>query len=80
MKIIIIIRFILGTFTKKEMVMKMEKMNMPPKPYKCKVLLPERSISGMEIRVMITITNPIPMVAYFALVSDSPVVLNRFVE
>ena len=62
------------------MVMKIEKMNMPPKPYKCRVLLPERSIKGMEIRVIITITNPMPMVAYLALVSDSPVVLNRFVE
>ena len=28
------------TLTRKEMVMKMEKMNMPPRPYKWRVLLP----------------------------------------
>ena len=30
----------LKTLTRKEMVMKMEKMNMPPRPYKWRVLLP----------------------------------------
>ena len=28
------------TLTRKEMVMKMEKMNMPPRPYRWSVLLP----------------------------------------
>ena len=33
-------RNMLITLTRKEMVMKMEKMNMPPRPYKWRVLLP----------------------------------------
>ena len=60
--------------------MKMEKMNMPPRPYRCKVLRPDRSIKGMEISVMTTITKPMPMVAYLADVSDNPVVMKRLVE
>ena len=70
----------LQTFTRKEMVMNIEKINMPPNPYKCKDLRPLRSINGIEIRVIITITTPIPMVANLACFSDSPVVMKRFVE
>ena len=68
------------TFTKKEIVMKIENMNIPPSPYKCKVLRPLLSIKGIETSVIKTITVPIPMVAYFAFVSLSPVVMNKFVE
>lgn len=39
---------------KNEIVMKMEKMNMPPSPYKCSVRRPVRSISGMETKVITT--------------------------
>ena len=60
--------------------MKMEKINIPPKPYRCRVRRPDLSMSGIEISVMITMTNPIPMVAYLACVSVNPVVMNRFVE
>ena len=35
---------------------------------------------GMETRVISTITIPIPMVAYLAEVSLSPVVIKRLVE
>ena len=38
------------------------------------------SMSGMETRVMRTMTEPIPMVAYLAEVSLRPVVMNRLVE
>lgn len=62
------------------MVMNIEKINMPPSPYKCKDLRPLRSINGIEMRVMITMTTPIPMVANFAWLSDKPVVMKRFVE
>ena len=68
------------TFTRNEIVMNIEKMNIPPSPYRCKDLLPLLSINGIEIRVMITMTTPIPMVANLACVSVKPVVMNRFVE
>lgn len=35
----------------------MENMNIPPKPYKCNVRLPVRSINGMEARVIRTLIN-----------------------
>ena len=38
------------------------------------------SMSGMDTRVMRTMTDPIPMVAYLAEVSLRPVVMNRLVE
>ena len=60
--------------------MNIEKINMPPKPYKCNDLRPLRSINGIEIRVMMTMTTPIPIVANLALVSVKPVVMNKFVE
>lgn len=41
-------------FIKNEIVMNIENMNIPPKPYKCKVRLPVRSINGMEARVIRT--------------------------
>ena len=53
---------------------------MPPKPYKCNDLRPLRSINGIEIRVIMTITTPIPIVANLAEVSVRPVVINKFVE
>lgn len=62
------------------MVMKIEKTNIPPSPYKWSVRRPLLSINGIEIKVMMTITDPIPMVAYLASVSDKPVVMNKFVE
>lgn len=34
--------------------MKMEKMNIPPKPYRCNVRRPVRSINGMDANVIIT--------------------------
>ena len=68
------------TFTRKEIVMNIENMNMPPNPYKCKDLRPLRSINGIEMSVIITMTTPIPIVAYFACFSDKPVVMNKFVE
>lgn len=68
------------TFTKKEMVIKMEKMNIPPRPYRCRVRRPLLSMSGMETSVISTITVPMPMVAYLAEVSLSPVVMKRLVE
>lgn len=54
------------TLTKKDMVINMEKINIPPRPYKCNVRLPLLSIKGIDIKVIITITIPIPIVAYFA--------------
>ena len=57
--------------------MNIENMNMPPNPYKCKDLRPLRSINGIEMSVMITMTTPIPIVAYFACFSDKPVVMKN---
>lgn len=68
------------TLIRKEMVMKIEKINIPPSPYSNKVRLPIRSINGMEIKVMITIIQPIPMVANLALSGVKPAVSKRFVE
>ena len=68
------------TFTRKEIVMNIEKINMPPNQYKCNDLRPLRSINGIEIRVIMTITTPIPIVANLAEVSVRPVVINKFVE
>lgn len=68
------------TFIKNEIVMKMEKMNMPPRPYKCNVRLPIRSMSGIEINVIITIIQPIPIVANLALSRVNPDISNKFVE
>lgn len=62
------------------MVMKMEKVNIPPRPYRCSVRLPDLSIRGIEMSVMMTITQPIPIVANFALDSLKPVMMKRFVE
>ena len=38
------------------------------------------SMSGMDTRVMRTMTVPMPMVAYLAEVSLRPVVMNKLVE
>ena len=62
------------------MVMHIEKINMPPSPYKCNDLRPLRSINGIEIRVIMTMTTPIPIVANLAWFSVRPVVINKFVE
>ena len=42
------------------MVMKMLKMNMPPRPHRCKVRRPARSIKKIDTIVMPTIMAPIP--------------------
>ena len=42
-------RNMLITLTRKEMVMKMEKMNMPPKPYRWSVRLPLLQIWGYNV-------------------------------
>lgn len=68
------------TFIKNEMVMNIEKMNIPPRPYKCNVLLPVLSMSGIDTRVIPTIIAPIPIVANFALSSDNPELVNKLVE
>ena len=75
-----VVHLCIFTFTRNEIVMKIEKMNMPPKPYKCRDLRPLRSIKGIEIRVIMTMTTPMPIVANFACVSVKPVVMNRLVE
>lgn len=41
-------------FIKNEIVMKMENINIPPSPYKCRVLRPVRSINGIEASVITT--------------------------
>lgn len=74
------ILFTLFTLTKNEIVMKIEKINIPPSPYRWRVRLPDLSINGIEIKVIITITIPMPIVAYLAPVSDKPVVVNKLVE
>jgi len=63
-----------------EMVMKMEKINMPPRPYRCSVRRPVRSMSGMDTSVIPTIMAPMPIVANFALSSVSPELINSSVE
>lgn len=39
---------------KNEIVMNIEKMNIPPRPYRCRVRRPVRSISGIEASVITT--------------------------
>lgn len=68
------------TFMRKEIVMNIEKINMPPRPYKCSVRLPVLSISGMDTNVIQTIMAPMPMVANLALSSVKPELVNKFVE
>lgn len=65
---------------RKEIVMNIEKINMPPRPYKCSVRLPVLSISGMDPNVIRTIMAPMPMVANLALSSVKPELVNKFVE
>lgn len=60
--------------------MKMEKMNMPPRPYRWRVLLPVRSIKGSETNVMPTMMAPIPIVANLADSSVNPDDVNSEVE
>lgn len=68
------------TFIKSDIVMNIEKMNMPPRPYKCNVRLPVRSISGIETSVIPTIIAPIPIVANLALSAVNPELVKRLVE
>ena len=68
------------TWTMNAIVMKMEKMNIPPRPRRCSVLLPTQSIRKVEIKVTSTMTTPIPIVAFLAELSLSPVVMKRLVE
>lgn len=44
-----------------EIVMNMENMNIPPKPYKCNVRRPVLSINGMDTNVITTCTSKICM-------------------
>lgn len=60
--------------------MKIEKMNMPPSPYKCNVLRPVLSINGIDTKVITTIIAPIPIVANLALSSVNPELTNKLVE
>jgi hypothetical protein len=53
---------------------------MPASPVKCSVLLPMMSISGIVIRVMMTMIAPIPLVACAAVVPETPALLKRFTE
>lgn len=61
------------TLIKKLIVINMEKINMPPRPPKCRDLLPFRSINGIDTKVMATITAPTPKVAYLERSSGIPV-------
>lgn len=65
---------------RKEIVMNIEKINMPPRPYKCNVRLPVLSIRGMDTNVITTIMEPMPMVANLALSSVKPELVYKFVE
>lgn len=68
------------TFMRNEIVMNIEKINMPPRPYKCNVRLPVLSMSGIDTSVIQTMMAPMPMVANLALSSVKPELVNRFVE
>lgn len=68
------------TLIRNDIVMKMEKMNMPPSPYRCSVLRPVRSIKGKETSVMPTMMAPIPIVANLADSSVRPDDVNSDVE
>lgn len=63
-----------------EIVMNIEKMNIPPNPYRCSVLRPVLSIRGIDTNVIPTIMAPIPIVANFALSSVKPELEKRLVE
>lgn len=71
---------VVPTFMRNEMVIKIEKMNMPPSPYKCRVLLPIRSIKGMITNVIATIIAPIPIVMNLDVSSVNPELINKPVE
>ena len=60
--------------------MNMEKINIPPRPYKCNVRLPVLSMRKMETSVITTIIDPIPMFANLALSSVKPELMNKLVE
>lgn len=60
--------------------MRILNINMPASPVKCSVLLPMMSISGIVIRVMMTMIAPIPLVACAAVVPEIPALLKRFTE
>lgn len=68
------------TFMRNEMVMKIENINMPPRPYRCNVRRPVLSINGIDINVMATIIAPIPIVANLALSSVRSELVNKLVE
>jgi len=65
---------------RREMVMKIENMNIPPRPYKWSVLLPARSINIMETSVIPTIMAPIPIDANLAWPIESPAHEKSVVE
>nr|CAD7569664.1 unnamed protein product [Timema californicum] len=55
-------------------------INIPPRPYKWRVLRPVRSMSGIETMVMPTMMAPIPIVANLALSSVRPELMNSPVD
>lgn len=68
------------TWNTNDSVMRILNINMPASPVKCSVLLPMMSISGIVIRVMMTMIAPIPLVACAAVVPEIPALLKRFTE
>ena len=68
------------TWTMNAIVMKIEKMNIPPRPRRCSVLLPTQSTRKVETKATSTMTTPIPIVASLAELSRSPVAMKRLVE
>lgn len=62
------------------MVMKIEKMNIPPSPYRCSVRRPVLSIRGKDTKVIPTIIAPMPIVANLADSSVKPEEVNNEVE
>lgn len=75
-------RNVVLAFIKNEIVMNIEKMNIPPKPYKCSVRRPVRSIKGIEARVIKTydtqlcILNNFTEIKNFTIMAPIPIVAN----
>ena len=55
-------------------------INMPQRPSRCRVLLPARSMRGMETSVIITMIPPTETVAYVASSWSKPTLINKSVE
>lgn len=62
------------------MVIKMEKMNMPPSPQRWSVRRPMRSMRGIVTSVMATMMAPMPIVMNLDVSSVSPELINSPVE